>query len=149
MKTINLSLIFLFFLIPSVSADIMAAPIGAYFIMGFVIVLAIVALNYGINFVISLPLAKALAKTKTKDIAKGLLIITPIMFALESLFITLMDIWKIRQIIAIGMFSFILIFLCYFIIGEKIWDMNGKKAAFIAVIMSITTNPAYFAPFFN
>ena len=146
-KNILFPVIFIL-LLPIVFADIATTPLGLMIGTYFVVFSVCLFANYGISFIISFMLTRIISKIRVREIAKGLLIITPIMLVFESLFIALIEPRYLNQILATGVFSFVLIFLCYFIIGEKIWGMNGWKAALISVGMSIITNPAYLLPFF-
>ncbi|MEE9525274.1 MAG: hypothetical protein V3V78_01555 [Candidatus Woesearchaeota archaeon] len=148
MKTINLSLIFLILLSPIVFADVIAPPFSmrltVYGMIGFLAILV----NYGVNFIICWPLSNLITKIKAKPIAKGLLIITPIMFVLEILIVSLIQPWTFGGYLTFGLVSFPVIFLCYFIVGKKMWKIESKHAVLIGILMGIITNPAYLATFF-
>jgi hypothetical protein len=133
----------LMLILPAVFADIVAPPPSVVIGTGVIVIAVALVFNYGINFCLSLPISILVADTKVRDIAKGLLIITPIMLVLEILFIALVKTWRSPHLIAVWMFSFVLIFLCYFIIGEKMWDMSGWEASIVAGIMAVITNPMY------
>ena len=94
------------------------------------------------------PLSNLITKAKAKSIAKGLLIITPIMFVTESFLSALMGIFNPYEFLILWASAFPIIFLCYFITGKKVWNMDWKQATLIGILMAIITNPAYIASFF-
>ncbi len=133
-------------LLPAVLADIIAPPPSYVIGAGVsVIVIALLA-NYAVNFAITVPVARTIAGTRIGKIAKGLLIITPIMLIAETGFFWIVSpsAYRLASFISYWLLSFLLIFVCYFITGEKIWGMNGKQAFAASSIMALITNPAYF-----
>ena len=140
--------VLLLLLAPSVLADLVGPPPGLMIAMFLVVFTACLLLNYGINFLLTLGLTRIISKTPTKKIAKGLLIITPIMLAFETLFIYTVLPRYFWDLVLIWVLSAGLIFGCYFTAGQKMWKMDKKKAAIIGACMSVITNPAYILAFF-
>ncbi|MBW2997334.1 hypothetical protein KY349_03275 [Candidatus Woesearchaeota archaeon] len=130
-------------LAPSVLADLAAPPPGLMLVEFTIVFGAFLLLNYGINFAISFPLTRVVSRIPAKKLAKGLLIITPIMLVLESIFILLIDPKELIHVEVVWIFSAVVIFLCYFMTGEKMWKMKRDKAVIIAMFMALLTNPAY------
>jgi len=135
-------------LLPSAFADIAVPDPGMVATMGAVIIVFALLINYVINFAISFPLSSMIANVRAGKIAKGLLIITPIMLIFEFMFIGILEPRMLEEIFATWLFSFVLIFSCYFTIGKNMWEMNALKASIVGVIMAIITNPAYITVFF-
>ena len=91
MKSAIALMVSLVLLAPSVLADLATPPLGLVFAEFVVFFSAFLLLNFGINFVISYPLICIVSRIPAKKLAKGLLIITPIMLAFESIFAYLVD----------------------------------------------------------
>jgi hypothetical protein len=140
--------VFLLLLAPGVLADIVGPPPGLMIGMFFMVLIACLFLNYGINFAVTLGMTRIISKTPLKKIAKGLLIITPIMLAFETLFIYSVAPRYSWDLVLIWVLSAGLIFGCYFSVGQKMWRMDKRKAAIIGGCMAVITNPAYLLAFF-
>jgi hypothetical protein len=139
MKKISVPILVFIAFIPAVLADFISPPWYHYSSLLFGLLL--MAVNYIINFIIILIQSKIWLDIRYKLIAIGLLIITPVMFVVEYLLTSLVFDsygWQV------GLLSFPVIFLSYFLISEYLWKLENKRSLLTALIMSIVTNPGIF-----
>jgi len=133
MKKIIILMVLSIFLIPSVLADLITPPL---LFLGFG---ASILMNYMINFFLIFIQSKIWLKLKFKKIALGLLIVTPIIFFLETY--PLFSIYNYKDV-SYFLFNFVIIAPLYFLLSKIFWKLDIKHSIVTSIIMGIITNPA-------